>query len=131
MNEIISGNFIGSYSQLGKTFVFVDESGEEVSGVIVDQEVLFTATDEDVVAGKTYASDHGASVGAMEVPQYIYAMIDSNGLCYEIRGTSKNCDGLEGYIALPKYSIAYLDKYFNVADETFYLDASFSTKFEV
>lgn len=130
MNEIIYGSMVGAYSQLGKTFVFVDESGAELSGVIVDQEVLFTATDEDVVVGKTYASDHGASVGTMEVPQYTYALIDQNGLCYEIRGTSKNCDGLEGYIILPKYSMVYLDKYFNVADETFYLDASFSTKFE-
>ena len=127
---MINGNMVGAYSQLGKTFIFVDESGEEVSGVIVDQEVLFTATDDDVAAGKTYASDHGASVGTMEVPLYHYIMIDETGLCYEIRGTSKNCDGLDGYIAISKYSTVYLDKYFNVDDETFYLDASFNTKWE-
>ena len=131
MNEIISGNMVGAYSQLGKTFVFVDESGAEVSGVVVDQEVLLTATDECVLFGKTYASDHGISVGTMEIPPYTYALIDNTGLCYEIRSTSKNCDGLEGYIAISKYSTAYLDKYFNVDDETFYLDTSFSTKFEI
>lgn len=127
---MINGNMVGSYSQLGKTFVFVDESGAEVSGVIVDQEVLFTATDDDVAAGKTYASDHGASVGTMEIPLYSYAIIDGDGLCSEIRGTSKACDGLDGYISISKYNTAYLNKYFNVSDESWYLDSSFNTKFE-
>jgi hypothetical protein len=127
---MINGNMVGAYSQLGKTFIFVDESGAEVSGVIVDQEVLFTATDADVAAGKTYASDHGASVGTMEVPLYYYLLIDEAGLCYEVRGTSKNCDGLDGYIAISQYSTVYLDKYFNVNDENWYLDAAFSTQWE-
>lgn len=128
---MINGNMVGAYSQLGKTFVFVDESGAEVSGVIVDQEVLFDAIDSDVAFGKRYASDHGASVGTMEVPPYTYALIDGNNLCYEIRGTSKNCDGLDGYVSIPKYSTVYLDKYFNINDECFYLDASFNAKFEI
>jgi hypothetical protein len=65
---IIAGNMVGSYSQIGKTLTFVDANGNEVVGVITDQEVVFTATDEDVKKGKVYASDNGISVGTLEVP---------------------------------------------------------------
>lgn len=64
---MISGNMVGSYSQLGKMLIFVDEQGNEVSGVIVDQEAVFTATDEDVIKGKVYASSEGVSVGTLEI----------------------------------------------------------------
>ena len=64
---MISGNMVGSYSQIGKTFVLVDENGNEVTGVIVGSEVIFTATDEDVRAGKVYASNDGVSVGTLDV----------------------------------------------------------------
>ena len=120
----ISGNMIGMYSTIGKTVIMTDSDGNEVTGLVTGQEVIFTANDDDVVVGKTFASDHGVSVGTMEVPLYTYALIDETGLCYEIRGTSKNCDGLEGYIAIPKYSTDYLGKYFNADNETFYLNTS-------
>lgn len=64
---IIVGNMVGCYSQLGKTLTFVDADGNEVLGVITDQEVIFTATDEDVKKGKVYASDNGISVGTLEI----------------------------------------------------------------
>lgn len=64
---MISGNMVGSYSQIGKTFTLVDENGNEVTGVIVDSEVIFTATDSDVRAGKVYASNDGVSIGTLEV----------------------------------------------------------------
>lgn len=69
-NSIISGNMIGSYSQLGKTFTIVDENGVEVTGVIVDQEVIFDATDNDVREGFVYASDSGVSIGTKIIPIY-------------------------------------------------------------
>lgn len=62
----IVGNMIGSYSPLGKTFILEDEDGNEVVGVVVDSEVIFTATDSDVISGKVYASDDGVSIGALE-----------------------------------------------------------------
>lgn len=130
MSGIIFGNMVGGAAPL-QTVIFEDSEGNEIVGTVVGSETIFTATDDDVVAGKTYASDHGASVGTMEVPLYTYALIDGNNLCYEIRGTSKNCDGLDGYVSIPKYSTVYLDKYYNVNDECFYLDASFNTKFEI
>ena len=63
----ISGNMVGAYSSIGKTFTLVDKDGNEIIGVIVDKEVIFTATDSDVVKGKVYASDDGVSVGTLEV----------------------------------------------------------------
>ena len=64
---MISGNMVGSYSQIGKTFVLVDENGNELTGVVVDQETMFTATDDDVIKGKVYASNDGVSVGTLEI----------------------------------------------------------------
>jgi hypothetical protein len=64
---IIAGNMVGSYSQIGKTFTFVDADGNEVLGVVTDKETILTATDEDVKKGKVYASDNGISVGTLEV----------------------------------------------------------------
>ncbi len=66
----ISGNLVGSYSQLGKTLVLVDNSGNELTGVIVGQETIFTAGDNDVREGKIYASDDGVSTGTKYIPGY-------------------------------------------------------------
>ena len=64
---MIIGNMVGSYSSMGKTFIIEDENGNELVGVVVDSEVVFTATDSDVRQGKVYASDEGVSVGTLEV----------------------------------------------------------------
>lgn len=61
----IVGNMVGGSTPL-KTVTIVDENNNEYIGVIVDQEVIFTATDSDVLKGKVYASDHGVSVGTHE-----------------------------------------------------------------
>lgn len=60
---MISGNMVGSYSQLGKTLVLEDEQGNAITGVIVGQEVIFDATPDDVKIGKTFASDEGVAKG--------------------------------------------------------------------
>lgn len=60
---MISGNMVGSYSQMGRTLTLVDENGNEVTGVIVDQETVFDATVADVRIGKTFASDEGVAQG--------------------------------------------------------------------
>jgi hypothetical protein len=62
----ICGNVIGGTAPV-KTIKFVDPNGNEYIGVVVDSEVIFTAVDEDVRQGKVYASDHGVSVGTLEV----------------------------------------------------------------
>lgn len=66
----MNGNVVGSYSHLGKTFTLIDESGAEYTGVVVENEQKFTATDNDVREGSVYASDEGASVGTKVIPAY-------------------------------------------------------------
>lgn len=67
---MISGNMVGSYSQIGKTFILTDENGVELTGVVVDQETIFTAGDNDVREGMVYASDCGVSTGTKNIPAY-------------------------------------------------------------
>ena len=62
----ICGNVIGGAAPL-RTIKIVDEDNNEYIGVIVGGETIFTAVDSDVRAGKVYASDHGVSVGTLEV----------------------------------------------------------------
>ena len=64
---MISGNMVGSYSSLGKTIIFEDEDGQEIVGIIVGSEVVFTASDSDVVKGKVYASNEGVSICTLEI----------------------------------------------------------------
>lgn len=125
---MISGNMIGMYSTIGKTFIFNDSDGNEVTGVITDQMVIFDVTDSDVRKGVVYAGNEGVSTGTLEVPPYTYAMINQTGLCYEVFGTSKNYDGVAGYVAISKYSADYLNKYCNVNNGKWYLEASFITE---
>jgi gas vesicle protein len=65
--SLIYGNVVGGIIGYGKTFVLTDESGNELTGVIVDEEVIFTANDEDVRQGKVYAGDSGVSTGTLQV----------------------------------------------------------------
>ena len=66
----ISGNMVGMYSSIGKTLIFVDESGNELTGVITDKVQVFTAGDNDVREGMVYASNDGISTGTKEIPAY-------------------------------------------------------------
>jgi hypothetical protein len=66
----IVGNMAGCYSPMGKTFIITDENGNELTGVITDQEQIFTATDNDVREGFVYASDAGISTGTKDIPSY-------------------------------------------------------------
>lgn len=59
---------------------------------------------------------------------YNYALIDETGWCYEIRTTSRNCDGMEGYISVPEYKDDYLEKYYNVTDGKWYHDPEFQNE---
>ena len=41
-----------------------------------------------------------------------YALIDETGYCYEVRDTSYNYDGYEGFVVIPSYDDSYLEKYY-------------------
>lgn len=62
----IVGNMAGCYSPIGKTFIITDENGNEVTGIVVDQETVFTATAADIVKGKTAGTEEGVVVGTHE-----------------------------------------------------------------
>lgn len=65
-----------------KSYIFVDENGNEIPGVLVDQETTFDATENDVREGKTFISDRGARVGEKFIPSYVthegYAFVMPN-----------------------------------------------------
>jgi hypothetical protein len=66
----IYGNAVGGITGYGKTFILQDENGNELTGVVVDEETIFTATDNDVREGMVYASDSGVSTGSKVIPSY-------------------------------------------------------------
>lgn len=68
--SVINGTPVGSYSHLGKTFTLIDESGAEYTGVVVDNETVFTATDKQVYSGYVYAGDEGVSTGTRQFISY-------------------------------------------------------------
>lgn len=64
---MINGNVIGYCAAPLKTVILTDENGNELTGVVTDSEVIFTATDNDVLKGKVYAGDNGVSTGILEI----------------------------------------------------------------
>lgn len=66
---MIYGNAVMSPAAL-KTVILEDANGNTLTGVIVDNKIEFTATDNDVREGKTYVSGNGASTGTKDIPAY-------------------------------------------------------------
>lgn len=63
------GNPSGGFG-MPKTIILTDDNGDEITGVVVDSQVIFTATDNDVREGLVYASDGGVSTGTKDIPSY-------------------------------------------------------------
>lgn len=66
----VIGNLVGSYSQIGKTFVLVDEEGNELTGVATEKYTTLTANDNDVRENSVYAGEMGISTGTKVIPSY-------------------------------------------------------------
>lgn len=67
----IMGNMVGAYSSLGKTIMIADESGNTLTGVVTDKEVVFTAqADKDIREGTVAATDAGIVTGTKVIPHY-------------------------------------------------------------
>ena len=62
---MIIGNMVGGTAPI-KTVKIVDEENNEIIGIVVDQEVIFTATAADIVKGKVAGTDDGVVVGTHE-----------------------------------------------------------------
>lgn len=67
----IAGNMIGSYSQIGKTFIITDEEGNELNAVVTDKEVILTANAAtDIRDGTVAVTDEGIVTGSKIIPSY-------------------------------------------------------------
>lgn len=62
MSKIV-GKMAGCYSPLGKTFILTDGDGNEITGVVTDQEKVFDARPVDVRINKNFVSNEGAQTG--------------------------------------------------------------------
>ena len=62
----IVGNMVGCYSPMGKTFIIEDENGNQVTGIVVEQETILTATAADIAKGKTAGTEDGIVTGTHE-----------------------------------------------------------------
>ena len=54
-----------------QVYILVDESGNEVTAVLVDEQTVFDATANDIRLGKTAVTESGVTVGEKEIPAYI------------------------------------------------------------
>lgn len=54
-----------------KSYIFVDEDGNEVAGTLVEQETVFDATVNDVREGKVFATETGVKTGEKFIPSYV------------------------------------------------------------
>ena len=61
--SVICGNLVGGITCYGKTFVLEDESGNQLTGIVVDEMTVFTATAEDIKLGKVAGTDSGVVTG--------------------------------------------------------------------
>lgn len=69
--SIVYGNAVGGITGYGKTFILTDENGNELTGVVTGEEVIFTADPTtDIREGKVAATDIGVVTGATTIPNY-------------------------------------------------------------
>ena len=61
----------GGSGEPAKTIVLRDEEGNEFVAVLVDEEVDFTATADDIREGKVAATDDGVTIGEKYIPTYL------------------------------------------------------------
>lgn len=61
--SMICGNLVGGIVGYGKSFLLEDENGNQLTGIVVDEFTLLTATAEDIKLGKTAGTDSGVVTG--------------------------------------------------------------------
>lgn len=74
-NVAISGNLaIGTVLETEvNTFVIVDADGNEIPAVLVDEEVVVSASSNDIRKGITAITSDGVIIGTKEIPSYYTA----------------------------------------------------------
>ena len=96
MSEGILGNATGGFG-FPRTYILTDNNGNELTGVYVESETIFTATDNDVREGMVYAGDSGVSIGTKDIPIY-----------YSTEGTRAIPNGKALIIPIPDYEYTKL-----------------------
>ena len=90
-----------------KTYILVDEDGNEVVATLVDQETVFDATVDDVREGKVFATETGVKTGEKVIPSYHteegYRLIPS-GSAYTIPFTDELFDFTKLQIIICPYN---------------------------
>lgn len=68
-----------------KTYILVDELGNEVPAVLVDEEVALTATANDIRLGSVAVTEEGVTVGEKFIPPYYttvgYRIVTNGSVC--------------------------------------------------
>lgn len=67
---MIVGRMIGGHPVTPKSYVIETEDGREFYGILVDEETVFTATENDIRKGKVAATGNGVVVGTKVIPTY-------------------------------------------------------------
>ena len=109
-------------------YIIEDEFGNQLCATYMEQGVVADATEDDILLGKTAVTESGLVEGKKEVLEYNYAIINDDNCCYEVRNTTLNSDDMPNFITIPSVDNDYLEKYYNVSDEKWYLDDSFNTE---
>lgn len=66
---MIIGNIVGG-KPLIKSYILETEDGQEIPAVLTSQEVVFTATPNDIREGKVAATGSGVVIGEKVIPSY-------------------------------------------------------------
>lgn len=66
---MIIGNVVGG-KPLVKSYILETEDGQEIPAVLTSQEVVFTATPNDIREGKVAATGDGVTIGEKYIPSY-------------------------------------------------------------
>lgn len=66
---MIIGNIVGG-QPIVKSYILETEDGQEIPAVLVDKEVVFTASPNDIREGKVAATANGVVTGEKVIPTY-------------------------------------------------------------
>lgn len=65
------GGGSGTSDPNDQTYILVDEKGNEVTAVLVEDVTMFDATANDIRVGKVAATESGVTVGTKNIPSYL------------------------------------------------------------
>ena len=92
---------LGTVVDNSLTYILVDENGNEIPAVLVDEEVELTATPNDIRIGTTAVTEAGVTTGEKEIPSY-----------HSSEGSRLVLNGARFVLAMPNYEYTKLQAIF-------------------